>query len=49
MDDDLCIPGFEYHFVDEDALRGPALWSQIPQGYAGAANHHDRTRADASA
>lgn len=49
VDDDLCIPGFEYHFVDEDGPRGPTLWSQIPQGYAGAANHHDRTRADASA
>jgi hypothetical protein len=46
-DDDLYVPGYEYHFA-EDAT--PAGWlDQIPQGYAGAVNPRDPTRADASA
>jgi hypothetical protein len=46
-DEDLCIPGYEYHFMDhsEDP---PVLVSQIPEGFAGAANGFDPARADAS-
>jgi hypothetical protein len=44
----LCIPGYEYHFVD-DSVDPPALHSQIPPGYAGAPSEHDPSRADASA
>jgi len=56
VDDDLCIPGFEYHFVNGDGEHtsgegeeeAGALASQIPAGYAGAKSEHDPTRADAS-
>ena len=47
-DEDLSIPGYEYHFVDEDEDR-PALHSQIPSGFAGDASEIDPSRADASA
>lgn len=47
--DDLCIPGFEYHFVDHDGENGPELVTQIPDGYAGDPSRHDATRADTSA
>jgi hypothetical protein len=47
-DEDVFVPGYEYHFVD-DGPDGPALHSQIPEGYAGALHEHDDTRADASA
>ena len=40
VDEDLCIPAYEYH---EDGH------SQIPRGYAGAAHPDDPARADASA
>ena len=45
--EDLCIPGYEYHFMDhsEDP---PVLVSQIPEGFAGATNGFDPARADAS-
>jgi hypothetical protein len=48
IDEDLCLPGFEYHFHEfED---DPAsLHSQIPHGFAGAPNAIDPDRADASA
>jgi hypothetical protein len=46
-DEDLCLPGFEYHFVDED-LDPPALYTQIPVGFAGAQSRVDELRADAS-
>jgi len=46
-DEDLCIPGFEYHFVD-DSEDPPVFVSQIPEGFAGAANRFDPSRADAS-
>ena len=47
-DEDLCVPGFEYHYMDgsEDP---PVLVSQIPEGFIGKPNRHDPTRADASA
>jgi hypothetical protein len=46
-DEDLFVPGFEYHYYD-DATDPPALVSQIPDGYAGPANEMDSDRADAS-
>lgn len=48
VDDDLCVPGYEYHFVDETE-DPPRLFSQIPEGFAGAASEVDPSRADASA
>ena len=47
VDEDLCVPGYEYHFVD-DSEGPPRLYSQIPQGFAGAASDVDPSRADAS-
>ena len=47
-DDDLFVPGYEYHFVDE-SVSPPRLHSQIPEGFAGAASTVDPSRADASA
>lgn len=44
-DEDLCLPGFEYHSPNGED--GSAL-DQIPAGYAGELNHHDPSRADAS-
>ena len=48
FDEDLCVPGYEYHFMDatEDP---PVLVSQIPKGFVGRPNRHDPSRADASA
>jgi hypothetical protein len=48
VDEDLCVPGFEYHYVD-DSTQPPTLHSQIPEGFAGAASDVDPSRADASA
>ncbi len=45
-DDDLFVPGWEYHFYDEDP---PLLVSQIPAGYAGRPNKDEPTRRDTSA
>lgn len=43
--DDLFVPGFEYHYEEEDGS-----WvSQIPSGFVGAQADFDPTRADASA
>lgn len=47
-DDDLFVPGYEYHFVD-DWLDPPQLVSQIPPGYAGEMSTVEAGRADASA
>lgn len=47
-DEDLFLPAYEYHEVDEGRDRG-VLHSQIPAGYAGAAHPEDPARADASA
>jgi len=41
--EELCVPGFEYHFCE-----GGELVSQIPEGYVGAAAPNDPARADAS-
>jgi len=46
-DDDLLIPGYEYHFLD-DSEDPPVFVSQIPEGYAGAPSAVDSYRADAS-
>lgn len=46
-DDDLFVPGLEYHFLD-DAWDPPELYSQIPAGHAGAQSPVDDARADAS-
>jgi len=46
-DDDLFVPAFEYHFID-DSADPPQLYSQIPFGYAGAISEVDPARADAS-
>jgi len=48
VDEDLLLPGFEYHFWDE-SVSPPELHSQIPEGYAGEASAVDPSRADASA
>jgi hypothetical protein len=46
-DEDLCIPGYEYHFLDDS--EDPPVWvSQIPEGFVGAASEVDPSRADAS-
>lgn len=45
--EDLCVPGYEYHFVDE-SLDPPELYSQIPPGFAGEPSDVDPARADAS-
>lgn len=50
-DDDLFIPGFEYHYFDDDVLGEdgqPELYSQIPEGFAGDPCEHDDAKADAS-
>jgi hypothetical protein len=46
-DEGLCIPGYEYHFLDHSE-NPPVLVSQIPEGFAGAPNPLDSSRADAS-
>lgn len=46
-DDDLFVPGYEYHYLD-DETEPPELFSQIPEGFAGATHERDDTRADAS-
>jgi hypothetical protein len=48
VDDDLCVPGYEYHFL-EDPDDPSSLFTQIPPGFAGPPNPHDETRCDASA
>jgi hypothetical protein len=47
VDEDLCVPGYEYHFLD-DTEEPPAPYSQIPAGFAGAQSDVDPSRADAS-
>ncbi len=46
-DDDLFVPGYEFHFVDT-STPPPSLYSQIPEGFAGASHPEDPSRADAS-
>ena len=46
-DDDLFIPGYEYHHFEETNT-GQELYSQIPAGYAGEVCPADDAKADAS-
>ena len=46
-DDDLFIPGYEYHHYEETA-RGLELYSQIPAGFVGEECPLDDAKADAS-
>ncbi len=46
-DDDLFVPGYEYHFMD-DYEDPPQLYSQIPPGFVGGISEVDPARADAS-
>lgn len=47
-DEDLCVPGYEYHFLDES--EDPPEWvSQIPPGFVGPPSPLDPDRCDASA
>jgi len=47
-DDDLFIPGYEYHHLEETASGKMQLYTQIPQGFAGEACPFDDAKADAS-
>lgn len=47
-DEDLCVPGYEYHFLD-DSEDPPVFLSQIPKGFAGKPSRLDPDRCDASA
>jgi hypothetical protein len=47
-DEDLFVPGFEYHYWD-DGEDPPQLVSQIPPGFVGPASPLDASRSDASA
>jgi hypothetical protein len=47
-DGDLCVPGYEYHFMD-DSQDPPVLVSQIPEGFAGEPSDVDPSRANAAA
>jgi hypothetical protein len=47
VDDDLCVPGYEYHYLD-DSVSPPQMVSQIPAGYVGKLSSVDPSRADAS-
>ncbi len=47
FDDELLLPGYEYHFIDEYA-DPPELVSQIPEGFVGPTSEVDASRADAS-
>lgn len=46
-DDDLFIPGFEYHHYEETS-NGLELYSQIPEGFVGSVCELDDAKADAS-
>lgn len=48
LDEDLCVPGYEFHFMEESG-EGVVLHSQIPPGFAGPQHPDDEDRADASA
>lgn len=45
IDDRVCLPGFEFHYID-DSVEPPVLHSQIPPGFAGRASRIDPGRAD---
>ena len=45
FDEDLCVPGYEYHFLD-DSEDPPVRVSQIPEGFVGEPSAVDPDRAD---
>jgi hypothetical protein len=45
--EDLCVPGYEYHYMDETE-DPPVLHSQIPPGFVGQQSEVDPMRADAA-
>lgn len=47
VDEDMLIPAFEYHFLDDDD-DPRSLHSQIPIGFAGAVSEVDPSRCDTS-
>lgn len=48
-DDDLCVPGYEYHFAEESEHSPELEWvTQIPDGFAGPPSPLDPSRCDAS-
>jgi hypothetical protein len=47
-DDDLFIPGFEYHHYEKNSEGELELFSQIPSGFAGEICKVDDAKADAS-
>ena len=47
VDEALCIPGYEYHFIDESE-DPPVLFTQIPEGFVGEVSEFDQSRSDAS-
>ena len=47
VDEDLLIPGYEYHFAD-DPDDPDEIFSQIPAGFAGEPSEVDGSRVDAS-
>jgi len=47
VDEDLCIPGYEFHYLEYDDDPS-SLYSQIPKGYVGPASEADPDRASAS-
>ena len=47
-DEDLFVPGYEYHFIDQTE-EPPRLLSQIPEGFAGEPSEITPYRGDASA
>ena len=47
-DDDLFIPGYEYHYDEEGGDGEVESYSQIPDGFAGPASPLDDAKADAS-
>lgn len=48
IDDNLCVPGYEYHYVVDASADPPEIHSQIPAGFVGHVNAHDEARSDAS-
>ncbi|HET8934252.1 MAG TPA: hypothetical protein VFN67_12455, partial [Polyangiales bacterium] len=41
IDDNLCVPGYEYHYCVDETADPPEMHSQIPEGFVGHVNAHD--------
>jgi hypothetical protein len=48
VEEDAYVPGYEYHFLEDDEDGQLQLHSQIPAGYVGEPSPIDDTRSDAS-